>query len=77
MKTYTIKNSDIMHNGKLFPEGSTINLDDKDAESLSNYLVTLSASSRGARPDLSGETRDEASSINNKEQNTKNKSRSK
>ncbi len=70
MKTYTIKNSDIMHNGKLFPEGSTINLDDKDAESLSNYLVTLSASSRA-------ETRDEVSSINNKEQNTKNKSRSK
>ena len=70
MKTYTIKNSDIMHNGKLFPEGSTINLDDKDAESLSNYLVTLSASSRAA-------SRDEVSSINNKEQNTKNKSRSK
>ncbi|MCZ7616738.1 MAG: hypothetical protein M5T52_25015 [Ignavibacteriaceae bacterium] len=32
MKTYIIKNSDIMHNGKLFPEGSTINLDDKDAQ---------------------------------------------
>ena len=38
MKTYTIKNSDIMHNGKIFPEGSTISLEDKEAESLSNFL---------------------------------------
>ncbi|HRN70323.1 MAG TPA: hypothetical protein PLS49_03990 [Candidatus Woesebacteria bacterium] len=57
MKQYLIKNSDIMHNGKLFPEGSTINLEDKDAESLSDYLVTLSASSRA-------ETRDEGSTKN-------------
>jgi len=41
MKQYLIKNSDIMHNGKLFPEGSTINLDDKDAQSLSNYLAEI------------------------------------
>jgi len=65
MKTYTIKNSDIMHNGKLFPEGSTINLDDKDAQSLSNFLVPLSASSRA-------ETRDEGSNKNT-DQKTNNK----
>jgi len=41
MKTYTIKNSDIMHNGKLFPEGSTISLEEKDAQSLSNYLTEI------------------------------------
>lgn len=41
MKQYLIKNSDIMHNGKLFPEGSTINLDDKDAQSLSDYLTEI------------------------------------
>lgn len=41
MKSYLIKNSDIMHNGKLFPEGSTINLDDKDAQSLSAYLTEI------------------------------------
>lgn len=41
MKQYLIKNSDIMHNGKLFPEGSTINLDDKEAESLSDYLTEI------------------------------------
>jgi len=41
MKTYQIKNSDIMHNGKLFPEGSTISLEEKDAQSLSNYLTEI------------------------------------
>ena len=41
MKSYTIQNSDIMHNGKIFPEGSTINLEDKEAESLSDYLIEI------------------------------------
>ncbi len=45
MKNYKIKNTDIQLNGKLFPEGSTINLDDKDAESLSNYLEEVNNSS--------------------------------
>ena len=57
MKQYIIKNSDIMLNGKLIPEGSTVELDEKDAQSLSAYLVTLSASSRA-------ETRDEGSTKN-------------
>lgn len=43
MKTYTIKNTDIMHKGKIFPEGSSIDLDEKDAEILSAYLVQLDA----------------------------------
>ena len=38
MKTYTIKNTDIMLNGKIIPEGSTVNLDEKDAQLLSEYL---------------------------------------
>ena len=42
MKTYIIKNTDIMHGKKVFPEGTTIELDDKDAESLSEYLVQSS-----------------------------------
>jgi hypothetical protein len=41
MKNYTIKNTDIMHKGIIFPEGSTIDLDDKDAQSLSNYLEEI------------------------------------
>lgn len=43
MKSYTIKNTDIMHNGKIFPEGSAIDLEDKDAESLSDYLDLLNS----------------------------------
>ncbi len=45
MKTYTIKNSDIMHKGKIFPEGSTIDLEDKEAESLSNFLDPIKSDS--------------------------------
>ncbi len=39
MKTYIIKKTDIMLNGKLIPEGSTIELSDDDAKSLSEYLI--------------------------------------
>ena len=41
MKQYLIKNTDIMLNGKIIPEGSTVNLDDKDAQLLSEYLVEV------------------------------------
>ena len=41
MKQYKIINTDIQLKGKLFPEGSTINLDDKDAQSLSKYLEEI------------------------------------
>lgn len=63
MKTYTIKNTDIMHKGKIFPEGATIDLEEKEAESLSDFLVTLREV--------------EVSSKVNKEVNTKNIKRSK
>jgi len=45
MRTYKIINTDIQLNGKLFPEGSTINLDDKDAQSLSKYLEEINVAS--------------------------------
>jgi len=45
MKTYLIKNSDILHNGKIFPEGSTIELEDKEAESLTNFLDPINSDS--------------------------------
>lgn len=41
MKQYKIINTDIQLNGKLFREGSTINLDDKAAQSLSKYLEEI------------------------------------
>ena len=45
MRTYKIINTDIQLKGKLFPEGSTINLDDKDAQSLSKYLEEINVAS--------------------------------
>ena len=68
MKQYTIKNSDIMHKGKIFPEGSTIELDEKEASQLSNYLDEVNNSSL---------ITNHSSLSNNKEQNTKNNKRSK
>jgi len=68
MKSYLIKNSDIMHKGKIFPEGSTIELDEQEASQLSNYLEELKDSSL---------ITDHSSLTNNKEQITKNNKRSK
>ena len=45
MQNYLIKNTDIMLNGQIIPEGSTINLDDKDAESLSSFLEPINSES--------------------------------
>lgn len=73
MKTYKIINTDIMHKGKLFPEGSTINLDDKDAEILSAYLVTVG---NNANYDASApEVPASSSTVNNN--SNKNKKRNK
>lgn len=69
MKTYKIINSDILFKGKLFPENGTINLDDKDAGSLSAYLITLSSVSSRA------ESRDEGSSASSTEKESKNNKR--
>ena len=68
MKQFIIKLSDIMHNGKIFPEGSTIELDEQEALQLSNYLDEVKDSSL---------ITDHSSLNNNKEQSTKNNKRSK
>ena len=58
MKTYTIKNTDIMHKGKIFPEGSTIDLEDKEAASLSDFLDLIkSDSSKSLEPENKTETK--------------------
>ena len=58
MKTYTIKNTDIMHKGKIFPEGSTIDLEEKEAESLSDFLDLIkSDSSKSLEPENKTETK--------------------
>jgi hypothetical protein len=39
MKTYIIKDTDLMINGSLVPEGTKIELNDEDAKLLSPYLT--------------------------------------
>ncbi len=68
MKQFIIKLTDIMHKGKVFPEGSTIELDEQEALQLSKYLDEVKDSSL---------ITDHSSLTNNKEQITKNKARSK
>ena len=47
-----------MHKGKIFPEGSTIDLEDKEAESLSYFLdPTKSDSSKSLEPENKTETK--------------------
>jgi hypothetical protein len=38
---YKIKNTDLFHNGKLIPEGSTIDLSNEDSKDLSDYLEEI------------------------------------
>ncbi|MBS4035906.1 MAG: hypothetical protein KGZ85_15685 [Ignavibacterium sp.] len=41
MKTYKLKNTDLMLNGKLISEGSEVTLSEKDSEDLSAYLIPI------------------------------------
>lgn len=41
MAKYRVKGTDILHNKKLYPEGSEIELDDKNAEQLRDYLIPI------------------------------------
>lgn len=77
MKTYKIINSDILFKGKLFPENSTINLDDKDASSLSAFLVTLDNSSPGCHTERSRSARDEGTSTSSTDKELKSNKRKK
>lgn len=38
---YKVKGTDIMHNGTLYPEGSEIELTDKDAKGLESYIEKI------------------------------------
>lgn len=41
MAKYKVKGTDILHNKKLYLEGSEIELDDKNAEQLRDYLLPV------------------------------------
>ena len=41
MAKYRVEKTDILHNKKLYPQGSEIELEEKDAEKLNDYLVPI------------------------------------
>ena len=41
MKTYTITKTDLFYKGKLYPEGTKIELADEDIQGLDDYLIPL------------------------------------
>lgn len=40
---YKVKGTDIQHNGNLYPEGSEIELTDKEAKALESYIEKIEA----------------------------------
>jgi hypothetical protein len=46
MSKYRIKGTDILHNGKVYPDGSEIELNDKDFKRLEDYLELLQESKK-------------------------------
>nr|BDD46509.1 hypothetical protein 13 [bacterium] len=41
MSKYKVKQTDILHNGKIYPEGSEIELNDKQAKMIADYLELI------------------------------------
>lgn len=41
MAKYKVKGTDIRHNGELYPEGSEIELTDKEAKGLETYIEKI------------------------------------
>lgn len=62
MAKYTVKGTDILYNGKLYPEGETISPDDDTAIQLADYLELIPDKSTGKQtkttkePDTSSTT---------------------
>ena len=41
MNTYTITKTDLFYKGKVYPEGTNIELSDEDKQGLDDYLIPL------------------------------------
>ena len=41
MNTYTITKTDLFYKGKLYPEGTNIELSDEDKQGLDDYLIPI------------------------------------
>jgi predicted ribonuclease toxin of YeeF-YezG toxin-antitoxin module len=49
MAKYKVKGTDILYNGKLFAEGNTINLEEKEAKQLADYLELIPESKKESK----------------------------
>lgn len=63
MNTYIIKKTDLFYKGKLYPEGTNIELSDEDIQGLDDYLIPFDNHSRSvpdtesaSLPDLTAKT---------------------
>ena len=70
MAKYTVKNTSILHNGKLYKEGSTIELTDIQAKRLEDF-VTVLPNQVPVKPKTETQTKTET-----KTQTTKNETKS-
>ena len=63
---FRVKGTGILHNGKLYAEGKTINLEDEEAKQLADYLEPIPEKTSGkqAKPAKEPENQDEASPEN-------------
>ena len=54
MKKYIIKDTDLMINGSIVPEGSKIDLNDEDAKLLSPYLIQVEEETEKKKTNVKG-----------------------
>ena len=68
-KLYKVKHTSIMHNGKLYKEGATIELEDNYAKRLEDFVELLPNQSAPAKSKAQTQTSKTASTGNKKSEN--------
>ena len=74
MKTYTITKTDLFYKGKLYPEGTNIELSDEDKQGLDDYLIPLTENNHSV-PDTALQEVVESKSLPDSAAKTTNKKR--
>ena len=70
-KKYIVKNTTILHNGKVFKSGSEINLDDKTAEKLVDVLTPVVEKPQKAENKAPQKSENKTETKSNENQTTK------
>lgn len=69
LKKYRVKHTSIMHNGKVYKEGSTIELDDNQAKRLEDFVELLPNQPAPAKSKTQAQTSKTTSTSNKKSEN--------